>query len=123
MECPYCHKEMRKGAIPALQDYRVRWIEGENYDPYYTAGHETVWLSEQSLLGTAYAEAWYCADCKTVIVPVREFEELGDKLKRKWNSFTEKLSEKRAASSAEQAEKRKERLREERRKKDPWEVD
>jgi len=121
MECPYCKAEMKRGVIP--MDGYVRWVEGESYDPFDTVGHETVRLCASELLTTSCAEAWYCAPCRVVIVPVKEFEGRMDAVKRKWNAFTDKMRDRRAASAAEREAAQRERRRAERGKKDPWEVD
>lgn len=58
-----------------------------------------------------------------VIVPVKEFEEIGDKIARKWNDLTGKASEKLDAARARREEEKRGKKRESKRKKDPWEID
>lgn len=121
MECPYCRREMREGAIPANRA-PVVW-QPADYDLWSTAAmEESVRLSPPALLN-ARAEAWYCADCHVVITPVKEFEEPLDKLIRKLDGFTDKMRQKHEDSVAEREEKQREKRAQERREKDPWEVE
>ena len=123
MECPYCGGEMKKGAIPASRDGRVRWVECEDCDPFSAAGRETVWLSGPSLLMATHAEAWHCPDCRVVIAPVKAFEEPGERLRRKWGELVSRADALRRESEARRAERQREKRGETRRKKDPWEVE
>lgn len=120
MECPYCKKEMQKGEIPGDRS-AVRWFSEEMRGE--TCARKDVRLSPPSFLTGGAAEAWYCEDCRMVIVPVKEFEEIGDKIFRKVNDLagkaTGKLEEARTRREADKREKK----REANRKKDPWEID
>ncbi len=119
MECPYCMKEMQKGEIPG-ERWSLKWYpESDTIDHW---GQEDVRLSPPSLLSVK-AEAWYCADCHMVIVPVKEFEEIGDKIARKWNDLTGKASEKLDEARSRREKEKREKKRESNRKKDPWEID
>ncbi len=121
MECPYCHKEMRAGMIPAGRA-PVFW-QPADYDPWSSAAMEHgVRLSPPALLNER-AGAWYCADCRTVIVPVEDFEEPLDKFFRKVDDFTDKIRKKRGETIAAREEKRQEKHARERREKDPWEAE
>ncbi len=135
MECPYCKKEMREGFIPATQ-YRVRWIAGppprEFLDTF--ADREQVWLSELPMLTYKTAEAFYCPDCKTVILPVKEFkdnfdkfgdkvDEIGKKFAGAFDRFTASREEKDVRREAERRERESEKRQENIKKgKDPWEL-
>ena len=123
MDCPYCKKEMKRGVIPAFRDYRIQWIEGEKYDPFDGVKHETVRLSPPTFLSNSHADAWYCAGCRSVVVPVPEFESPREAITRKWNSLTDTLSQRLKASEARRAAERREKQSAERKKKDPWEVE
>ncbi len=125
---------MREGFIPATQ-YRVRWIAGSpkgywgNLDD-----REQVWLSELPLLTYKTAEAFYCPDCKTVIIPVKEFQdnfdklgdkvdEIGKKFAGAFDRFTASREEKDARREAEKRERELEKRQENIKKgKDPWEL-
>lgn len=119
MECPYCKKELKKGAIPG-DTYSLKWYpESESGDLF---GEKGIRLSPPSLLAVK-AEAWYCADCHMVIVPVKEFEEIGDKIARKWNDLTGKASEKLDEARSRREEEKRKKKRASDRKRDPWEID
>lgn len=119
MECPYCKSEMKDGTIPQVRD-RLTWRGAYNRETFST---ESVPLQKYNLLTSAEVSAYYCPNCRIVIVPVPEFERPEETIRRKWNSFTDRIREARDANAAERAEKRHEKRNEERRKKDPWEVD
>lgn len=124
MECPYCHKEMREGALPITGE-QLRWCPRmENGYIDLARPENCVPLSKPVLLRFEESEtpSWYCENCRTVITPVPKIEDPMDKLKRKWNNFTEKLGEKRAAAEEKREERQREKRKEERRTKDPWEA-
>ena len=83
---------------------------------------DRVRLSPYSML-VFEAAAWYCPECRQIILPVPEIETIRDSIARKWNGFTESLREKREALETERAAKKREKRADERRRKDPWEVD
>lgn len=119
MECPYCKKEMKQGIIPRVRD-RLIWQGEYNRE---TFSLETVALQKYGLATVEDAPAHYCPDCRVVIVPVPEFEKPEDMIRRKWNSFTEKMNARREASETRREEEKREKRNEKRRKKDPWEID
>ena len=82
MDCPYCGKEMKAGGIPAGR-CAVYWQENsEEID----APQEKVILSKNPVWRIEQAEAFYCPDCRRIIVPVPEIETTGQKLKKKTGS-------------------------------------
>ena len=118
MECPYCKKEMKHGLIDSRN--ALYWVE-ETGEGRWNAGR--VCLSQPSLVMST-ADAYYCADCRTVIVPVPEkIEDPLDRLGERWDAFTERLRTAHEARTEQRAEEKKERRREKRRKKDPWEME
>ena len=118
MECPYCKKEMAEGYIYANQSAPV-WAFG-SAETLQMLGPE-INLTEPGLFTNKRAPSWYCKDCKVLITPVHEYETQWDKMKDKWNSFTDKFNKQREEQAEERREKQAERAREKRRKKDPWE--
>lgn len=119
MECPYCKNDMKDGTIPQVRD-RLTWRGTYNSETFTS---ESVPLQKYNLLTSEEAKAYYCPDCRIVIVPVPEFEKPEEVIKRKWNNFTDKIREARDASATQRAERKHEKRNEARRKKDPWEVD
>ena len=115
MECPYCKKEMAKGTVSSARD-DLCWY------PEDTPMEGVVTLAKMSFLTPADATAYYCEDCRMVLVPVPEkIEGPMDKLKKKWNDISDKIETASEARQARQEEERKEKQREKRGKKDPWE--
>ena len=126
--CPYCGKEMRDGAIPSVRD-TIRWCrkkEGDYGDYYEEGWGEGVLLGKPGLFSANYTPAYYCEDCRVMILPVPELESLADKAGRLWENTVGKtlgsLGERIDRAAERREEKRTERKREEKRKKDPWEV-
>lgn len=120
--CPYCGKEMRAGAIPASRD-RLKWLSGSRED----YKREEVWLSEYPLVTDKEARAFYCADCKMVIVPVLDFKSIPDQLEEKWSAAAGKLSAAWDSREARREEAKRDKKLEKRQKnikkgKDPWEL-
>lgn len=125
MECPLCHKKMREGAIPVMGE-QLRWCPRmENGYIDEARSENCVPLSKTALFRFEAFEtpSWYCEGCRMVVTPVPEIEDPMDKIKRKWNDFTEKMGEKRAAAEERREERQREKRNEERRMKDPWEVE
>ncbi len=117
MECPYCRKEMKRGRIDSRNT--LYWTEGNEIGAV-NAG--SVQLSQPSLLVSS-ANAYCCADCRTVIVPVPEIEDPLDKLGRKWKAMAERGAEARGRRAAQREEEKNRKKREQRKNKDPWEID
>ena len=123
MECPYCNQEMRAGYI-ATGGNGTAWVDNENNAENFWGMPNRVplfkggWASEE--LGPA---AWYCADCRKIVMDVPEIEQTSEKLKRKWNDLTGKAAEKLDEARARREKENREKKREANRKKDPWEID
>lgn len=112
--CPYCGKEMEAGVIPNAKS-RVYWVN-HNDDNV-----KRIPLSEVPLWEAAEAEAYYCSDCRIILMPVPEIETTQEKLWKKWNELTERAKAQREERQARREEAEKEKQREKRRKNDPWE--
>lgn len=82
---------------------------------------EQVWLGRAGLIG-GYTPAYYCENCKAVIVPVPEIEWPLDKLDKKFTAWQEKMSAQREERKAQREEEKREEKSRKRREKDPWEV-
>lgn len=97
MECPQCKKEMRLGEIVSKNGlYGLCWYPDAK--PPYEGENSFVELP-------TLQEAYYCRDCRVIVVPApQETEPLLSKWRR------------------ERRERRKESAKEEKCKKDPWEV-
>ena len=118
MECPFCGKEMRPGVIPPGQ-YGVRWISRDNGSSMEV---DEVPLTRSHVLWYEDAKAFYCPDCRQVIVPVPEKgETFGDKEDRKMDELYHKVDRFRKDRELRQSEKKEEKKWNKRREKDPWE--
>ena len=123
MECPYCNKEMRAGYI-ATGGYGVSWVDNENNAENFWGMPNRVPLFKGGWAGEGLGPAaWYCADCRKIVMDVPEIELTSEKLKRKWNDLTGKAAEKLDEARARREEEKREKKREANRKKDPWEID
>ena len=109
MDCPFCGKEMKEGLIPARD--RLQWR-----DKKFT---ERVFLSSW----TEEAKAFYCPDCRQIVLPVPEKAEgVIDTLERRLSAVGDKIE-----AAREQWEVRRDEAKDEKRKKnlgqkDPWEL-
>lgn len=117
MNCPFCGKEMKVGGIPSGRS-AVYWQE--DYVDVDTPKEKVV-LSKYPLWGTEWAEAYYCPDCRQVIVPVPEIRSLSEKWKAKFDALTERIDQAQEDWRSRQEEKQKEKKWNKRRGKDPWE--
>ena len=73
MKCPYCGREMEAGSIQA--DNRLSWTpEGES--PWgktrWAKSPGSVELAPYYLLAPAEVEAFYCPDCRKIVIDVPE---------------------------------------------------
>ena len=108
MDCPFCGKEMKEGLIPA--NNRLQWR-----DKIFTErGFLSSWTKE--------AKAFYCSDCRQIILPVPETEGVIDTLERRLSAVGDKIE-----AAREQWEARRDEAKDEKRKKnlgqkDPWEL-
>ncbi|MBE6918928.1 MAG: hypothetical protein E7469_04535 [Ruminococcaceae bacterium] len=122
MECPYCKKEMEKGFI--FGGNHIRWYpEGADTMLMFPEEEGAVRLNGTGgLVTSAKAESGYCADCRVVITPIPEIEDTMDKLKKKWDAFTQRVGEESEKRQTEREAEKHQKKREKQRKKDPWEV-
>ena len=116
VKCPYCGNEMAAGTIPAVRD-RIYWES----DTKSGAWAESVTLSAGGVVNSVTAKAYYCKDCRKVIVDVPEWESVLDKLDKKWSAWSEKRKNERETIKAQREEEQREQAREKRRENDPWE--
>lgn len=68
MNCPYCGKEAVKGYIDSRDE--IVWKKGDwrgifMDDVFY---YDTVPLAEYSWLRASAVEAFYCPDCKKIVI-------------------------------------------------------
>ena len=120
--CPYCGKKMRDGAIPVYRG-NMYW-QPRNEDGTISNGYDSdgeILLGRAGLIG-GYTVAYYCENCKAVIMPVPEIDTLADKADRWLNKTLGSLGGKLDEASARREEEKTERKRREKREKDPWEV-
>ena len=66
MNCPYCDKEMQKGVIVANAKWSVVWKAEDEHGIVNDEGK--VKLSKAPWLGPCEIEAFYCDDCKKMII-------------------------------------------------------
>lgn len=112
MNCPYCGKEMQKGAIFTGQALEWRHNNGDT--------NRAMW--DRVRLGRAELESDFCPDCRILIMPVPEVEAPLDAVKNKLKGLMDRTSgeikKKKADFTADKAVKEKQK----RKTKDPWEV-
>lgn len=102
MDCPFCGKEMKAGGIPSGRS-AVYWQENsEEID----APREKVILSKNPVWGIEEAEAFYCPDCRRIIVPVPEIETTGQKLKKKLDQVRSEIEKTRESWQQQKAEQK-----------------
>ncbi|MBQ0038641.1 MAG: hypothetical protein KBS74_08240 [Clostridiales bacterium] len=113
MECPYCKKEMEKGGIGA----NFWWRDNGSSD-------RVMW--EKVPLCSIWsngADGFYCPDCRIIILPVPEkLDSPMEKIKEKWSKLRGDVEERYNDYKSEQEAEKYQKKKEERRKKDPWEV-
>ena len=117
MNCPFCGKEMWEGAVPAQQS-ALRWTgrgPGEDGEPESVLLAKTPWFTNQE------AQAFYCPDCRQVVIPVPELEPVSSRLKRKLDAARDRAEQAREDWETRQAEKKETNKWNRRRGKDPWE--
>ncbi|GKU24110.1 PF20097 family protein [Clostridium folliculivorans] len=70
MECPYCHKEAEKGFI-YTREGSLKWIEeSKDKGVFFNAFASGVVMRNYEDLNKI--EAYYCKDCKKMIIDVVE---------------------------------------------------
>ena len=73
MNCPYCNGEMRKGFISAYN--RLNWTpenETNRGATKWAKSPNSIVLAEYFLLGPATVTAYYCDQCKKIVIDVIE---------------------------------------------------
>lgn len=73
MKCPYCGKEMRLGQIEA--DNTLAWKpDGERVvgSTRWAKSQHSIVLAKYFLLAPASIDAFYCDDCKKIIIDTAE---------------------------------------------------
>ena len=112
MDCPFCGKEMKEGTIPA--NNRLQWR-----DKNFT---ERVFLSSW----TEEAKAFYCPDCRQIVLPVPETAGFLETVHQKIDAASEKIGTVReqweARRSQTEEQKKKQKQKKEFGSKDPWEL-
>lgn len=71
MKCPYCGKEMRVGQISA--DNLLSWTpDGEHASggTRWAKSPNSIVLAKYYLLAPASVDAFYCEDCKKIVIDV-----------------------------------------------------
>ena len=110
VECPICKQQMLKGVIPADR-LPVRW-----------RGDETeVRLSKPSFL-CEKAEAFYCPDCRQVLIPVPEIETFWDRMMNKLDDAEKVIQTAKEKFESHRSENQEQRKNKKRKGKDPWEM-
>ena len=112
MDCPFCGKEMKEGRIPS--NNQLKWYD----NTVDTVMGEGVRLSESFRT----AEAFYCPDCRQIVLPVPEVEGVLEKMERKLSAVGDKID-----AAQKQWEVRRSQAKEQKEKKnlgrkDPWEL-
>ena len=124
-KCPDCGSGMRAGTILLGRDNLI-WAGGSPGDP----GRERVLIGRASFWEEEPVRAYYCPDCKVVVLPAPEATVLPDYLKKLrdgWNTAGEKLSaawdgrevRREKAKRDKELEKRQKNIK---KGKDPWEL-
>ncbi len=113
MDCPFCGKEMRSGSIPSGS--RAVWFEDG------AAGGSGQEVALNGLFG-GELRAFFCPDCRQIILPVPEMEGAAEKLRRKLDAAAEKFGAAREQWEARRSEEKERRKKKEFGLKDPWEL-
>ena len=117
MNCPYCGKEMQKGAIFTGQALEWRHNNGDT--------NRAMW-DRVRLCNTAWdgaeLESDFCPDCRILIMPVPEVEAPLDAVKNKLKGLKERAQQQKDSITADIAAQKEAKEKDKRRKKDPWEV-
>ncbi len=109
MDCPFCGKELKEGLIPPRD--RLQWR-----DKNFT---ERVFLSSW----TQEAKAFYCPDCRQIILPVPERAEgVLDTMERKLSAMGDKIEAVQKRWEAQRSQAKEQKKKKEFGSKDPWEL-
>lgn len=72
MKCPYCQKEMKKGALYS-QSFEMAWFpEGKRPPKLGAWSANGISVGGKSMWRTGMAVAYYCADCKKIMIDMDE---------------------------------------------------
>lgn len=114
---------MRRGGIPSGQG-RLEWVTDGNEGPE-SGLEDRVPLTPIAWIFSQEAEAFYCPDCRKVIVPVPEIEPMAQKLQETadlvTDAVTDRVEQLRKDWETCRAERREEMKWKKREGKDPWE--
>ena len=124
-KCPDCGSEMQAGTIPLGRDSLI-WASGSPGD----SDRERVLVGKASFWEEEPIQAFYCPDCKTVVLSAPEAKVLPNymkKLKDGWNTASEKLSAAWDSRETRREEAKRDKVLEKLQKnikkgKDPWEL-
>ena len=124
-KCPDCGSGMRAGTIPLGRDSLI-WASGSPGD----SDRERVLIGRASFWEEEAIHAFYCPDCKVVVLSAPEARVLPNylkKLKDGWNTAGEKLSaawdgREARREEAEKENRLKKRQNDIKKGKDPWEL-
>ena len=108
MDCPFCGKEMKEGLIPSRD--RLRWRDKALVD--------TILLSSWS----EEVKAYFCPDCRQIVLPVPEIEGVLEKMERKLSAAGDKIEAAQKQWEVRRAEKQEETKKKKLGQKDPWEL-
>ena len=119
MDCPFCGKKMRAGGFPSHQG-ELEWIT--NGREGAESGLEArVRLTPRAWFFSQEADAFYCPDCRQVIIPVPKIEPVTKKLRNTLDTMAVKAGQLREDWETNQAENKEEKKWKKRKGKDPWE--
>ena len=113
MDCPFCGKEMKEGSIPSGS--RMVWIEDG------AVGESGREVALNGLFGGTM-RAFFCPDCRQIVLPVPEIEGMAEKLRRKADAAAQKLGAAQEQWEARRSEEKERRKKKEFGSKDPWEL-
>ena len=109
MDCPICKQQMKQGVVPA-ERAALCW-----------RGETEVRLSKSSFL-YAEAEAFYCPECRHVMIPVPEIETFSDEMWKKLDDMTESVFSIMEKIGQQRKANQEQKKYEKRKGKDPWEM-
>lgn len=114
MNCPYCGKEMQQGMIANADAWRPgdgEWLMGKEKE------YVRLWTWTNPKV-----EGHFCPDCRMIVVPVPETEEPLAAVKNKLKDLKNRAQQQKDTLTADKAAQKEAKQKEQRRKKDPWEV-
>lgn len=75
MNCPYCNKEMKPGTIQA--DNLLSWTpdgESQKGATRWSKSPNSITLAKYFFLTPAIVQAFYCTDCKKIVLDVNNIK-------------------------------------------------